>query len=796
MMIAKRVDHNSKTYYQSLKGHIEDGLRILYSYFEIKQNVIKSFCNRWNIDLEKFYKDLFLTVALHDIGKLTKEFQRNIEKGKRSHRFPHPLFGIPILLEIPFEQYKGIPLSLLAILGHHSQLHKTIYKSGNISKEVVYLDEEILDFVNVKMEELYKKLGFNKYFGYSTLKIPSFPSLNRDDIVEDFIGKYIKASTDVTSTKSIFTFMFSILQLCDDYSSANFSHFIKNNYSSSFNFDSVITDTSEFVYDIELEEDGIKDRLFGKYTPYKFQKDLFNTSNKFIFLFAPCGRGKTEAALWWAFKLKKALERDKIIFALPTQVTCNAMYERLIDKYKLNKKNVGLFHGKSSIALKYRNERKEEMIQDDYASDDENDFKSYDILRDEVFKGNVFFKPITVTTIDHLAYSFVHGFSQSDFACGNLQNAILIFDEVHYYEKQTLDILLRLFNILKKIDIPHLLMTGTAPNFLLKKIEESGYKIIKDEEGLSYKPFVISKKADFISSKDEIIESIIDDYKKSKNIFVIVNQVEWAQNFYKELKSQLINVIDEPNMVLYHSRFIHKHRVKKEEEIREKVKQSPCILVTTQVIEISLDISCDVMYTTIAPPDAIGQRGGRINRSGKFFESEFTYEVKLFSIDSHLPYPEEIIKSSWQSFNDGAYSYEDIKNVCDEVYKNYDLEKDMRFNDFFKKNVLFGDHYKDIAHGDEQGKGLKIRPDDFQQISVVPSRVYEEAEGLVRNGNAMWAEYEVKIPFYKLRNDIKEHGEWFYFHKREGGKIIECDYEYDYELGIQFNKHYSRIVFI
>ena len=174
MMIAKRVEHNGKAYYQSFKGHIEDGLRILYSYFEMKQNVIQSFCNRWNIDGEKFPKDLFLTVALHDVGKLTEQFQRNIREGKRSHKYPHPLFGIPVLLEMPFEQYKGIPLSLLAILGHHSQLHKTIYKSSNLSKDVAYLDEEILEFVNIEIEELYKKLGFNKYFGYSSIKITSF----------------------------------------------------------------------------------------------------------------------------------------------------------------------------------------------------------------------------------------------------------------------------------------------------------------------------------------------------------------------------------------------------------------------------------------------------------------------------------------------------------------------------------------------------------------------------------------------------------------------------------------------
>jgi len=61
---------------------------------------------------------------------------------------------------------------------------------------------------------------------------------------------------------------------------------------------------------------------------------------------------------------------------------------------------------------------------------------------------------------------------------------------------------------------------------------------------------------------------------------------------------------------------IKKDRKTKENEIEEKDgwKNRGLILIATQIVEISLDINFEILFTEIAPVDSLVQRMGRINR--------------------------------------------------------------------------------------------------------------------------------------------------------------------------------------
>lgn len=787
-MIAKRVIKNNKPYYQTFTGHTSDALILLKEYFIRKTNVLQSFCKQWDLDPILFMKDLFLAVVFHDIGKLTKQFQDNIKMGKRSQKYPHPLFGLPILMEISFEiRIENILIPPIAILGHHTQLHRSIYNSSNIASSVFYCDEYIIEFANTIVINLYKKYGFNNYFKLNKIILVNWEKNKSWQIWDNIIKPWIcKDFNNKFLVKSIFSYFFSILQICDDYSSCNFASYIQNKNISETYYDSVLSEPGKYIYDHSIEIGDLKDRILGGKNLYAFQQEVIQKEKENSFIFAPCGRGKTEASLLWAYIIKKKSDRDRIVFALPTQVTCNAMYKRLIEEYGFGENNVGLFHGMSFASLKYFEKNKNEH-------DILSEIKDIHLIRNENFKGNIFLKPITVTTIDHLILSFAHGFPQADFALGNLLNSVIIFDEVHYYERITLEVLLKLFFYLRKMRIPHLLMTGTAPDFLLRRLTKN-YTIIKDNAGLAFNPFLIEKKNEILNT-DKSIKEIYDDYIKNKKVFIIVNQVKWAQNLYDELQTFFKKMKKKPIICLYHSRYIYKDRIEKEKMIKNMVKQSPCVLITTQVIEISLNISCDVMYTNVAPPDAIGQRGGRLNRSGESFKGAFLYKLKLFLAENERPYKEDIITKSWQNFKNGPATYQNIKQICDIVYNDYTLIPDTRFNDLFKANILFGDKPYEIAYGTEEGKAFKIRDNSFQTISVIPSVVYSKALDEVKNNNAQWSEYEVNIPFYLYKQEIDKNEVQNFIYVDDIKRII-CHYPYDFVKGMQISTTNNNDTFI
>jgi CRISPR-associated endonuclease/helicase Cas3 len=775
--IAKLELKNEEKYFQTLNGHTLDCLKILKAYIERNNETIAQFCERWGLNKKKFLRNLFLIVYLHDIGKLTKEFQENIKQNKRSNRYPHPYFGVFLLHKSFNNTILDVPLELAAILGHHTQLYDQLYLDNNQFEKPTFLENKIKEFISNSIK-IYKHLGFDEIFEFNgfTIEIPEF-SWRKIEKVRNSLIKEINIFSEENKkhelVKSVFTYIFSILQTCDDYASAHFSKFVEKYDGDERLFESVLEDPYEYVPTLNLK-DPIK-IIFKNKKPYDFQKDLLQPY-KFVTLFAPCGRGKTEAALLWAINALKEFKRNKIVFAMPTQTTSNAMYDRL--KAIFGEENVGLYHGRSFIKLK------DELTNEKEEYDEE---KNIEEIRSETFKGNVFFKPITITTVDHLIYSFVKGFSQADFALGNLQNAVIIFDEVHYYEKLTLEHLLTLFKLLKKMDIPHLLMSGTLPHFMLKELQD--YHHIVDKEGLNFKPFKIELYAHTLSNEE--IEEIVQNYKKGLTQFIILNTVERAKQFYLWLKEKLGT---KANIMLYHSQFTYTDRIKKENEIYQKVNHKPFILVATQVIEISLDISCDIMFSELAPPDAIGQRAGRLNRNGKNWKNKVEHILKIYLPENNLPYEENIITKTCKVAEEyqQPVSYKDIKKLCDSVYENYNLSIPSNLINYFQKSTIFGEHWKKIATESEEGLKFKVREEKIQYIDVVPESIFLE-----KGKEALKVENMAKIPLYYLLEDIKNESGFFYKETNKYGKFFWiCSYPYNYETGFTYFEDMKKEVYI
>ena len=807
---AEKCYYDESLLFQSLEGHVTDCLKILKTFIDSNDKMLENFSNKWNLNYTHLIKNLFLTTYLHDVGKLTEEFQRNINCGKHSQFYPHAFFSTPIIfylytqkrLEPVFSDEK-IHLQLCCILGHHTQLFNSIYDDVRTTPR--FIQNEIIEVLN-KMPEIHQRLGFEDLFPLDWTPLESLDNMYLIDN-EPLFNKIIKCRNslkiesreirDKNRVKAIYSIFHSLLKLSDDYASYSFHEFAKKYRGTQRTFGDVLEDANNFVLGLPVL--SLDDILKGN-APYGFQEKLHRESPKFCSLFAPCGRGKTEAALLWATNICRETGRNKIIFAMPTQITSNSMRDRLCDLF--GEDNVGLFHGKSFVKLK--GDKREEKDADEELEADE-----LEEVRDDNFKGNIFFKPVTVTTIDHVIYSFVHGFSQADFALGNLQNAVVIFDEVHYYEEQTLRYLLNLFKIMSEMDIPYFLMSGTLPQFFVesvKKINSALAGPIIDMEGINFEPFKIKVYSEPLLDMDgfneKVVNEICNNYRKRLSQFIILNTVRRSQRFYERLR-KTFDSSENPNIILHNSQFTYRDRTEKEREIHNKASTRPFILVATQVIEISLDISCDVMYTELAPPDALAQRGGRLNRKGRHWHSDgIEYVMNVFLPEEFFkdtsvkdtPYSFSLLEATKARLSDGPYSYSKFKDLCDAIYQNYKLLPEKNLSIVFNECCLFGYSPLDVTYGSEDDpKLLQIREEKMQTIEAVPFIYYNNDE------TNLTVENQVKIPLWWYKEDLKKQGNAVCFQlvaKKAGRKMkhyLVCNVPYSKETGFDYdrNKEYE-----
>ena len=100
--------------------------------------------------------------------------------------------------------------------------------------------------------------------------------------------------------------------------------------------------------------------------------------------------------------------------------------------------------------------------------------------------------------------------------------------------------------------------------------------------------------------------------------------------------------------------------------------------MSTQVVEVSLDISFDLMVTEAAPLDALIQRFGRVNRKRSDVTIGRFKPVYVLSppeeIKEALPYDLDIIKRSYAVLSDGEMLQENsLQEKIDQVFTEIDF---------------------------------------------------------------------------------------------------------------------------
>jgi len=769
--IAKKK--KDKDVYQSLAGHTEDSLLVFKDYLTKNTAVLKRFSDDFSVDYDLLASIIYLSLYLHDIGKLTVEFQKNIKKGMPCGVISHPFFSFPLISTTLPEEMDIIVR--LCILSHHSQLYNRIYEDARLKNRVTYFLKLIKEFIN-NSKITFNKLELSKFFQLQAFpiyklsdeyKLDSF-QLDADIKDELRLIKYIHGNmvrNNEARTKALYSLVLSILKFCDAKASENFEKADLESgklYQGLFDID----DSINVVYSRDvINTASIK--IF-KNSPYNYQTEV-NRSNGLTFLIsAPCGRGKTEAALSKAISIIEKEGKNKLIFALPTQITSNAMYSRL--KEIFGAENVGIYHGLSRFV---------HYVEDNIVTEDDEDVIKDDDISTIVREEKVFLKPLTVTTVDHLVYSLVHGYKQADYALGNILASVVIFDEIHYYEHHTLRYIIEAMEILRKLKVPHIAMSGTLPDCIVKNLGYE-YSLIEDREGFEFKPFIIESRTSFMN---EAIDEIVELYESGEKQIIILNTIGRAQDIY----SQLIEEIGaQDNIILYHSMFTHYDRAYSEESKESTIfswknnKNAPerWIIVSTQAIEISVDISCTVMHTEIAPIDAIGQRGGRLNRGAKHHNN--TAKMIVYRTENYRPYyfgkdgEVNFVQRTEEIIKDGEITYQTIRDWCSKVYHDVTLNQ-QNLTRIFNECTLFGYSPREVRYSEDEGNLVKFRETHFIKQDVIPE-VYWDS--VLRKFPEL---IMVKIPYWWL----KKYPDFFYI---EDEKHTICRLPYSADTGFSLEE--------
>ena len=581
--------------------------------------------------------------------------------------------------------------------------HHTLFPYSIKNVKFNFLDEAKEFFKNYKKiyeKVLQKECRYNFEFKVNN----SYVALNE---LEDDL-KYIREFKILDKLRVLYSYTSGILNVADWIASAKFNNTLVD----------LISIKQKLKFNFELRD---------------FQKNLA-TSNTSVLVEIPTGEGKTEGALLWA-NSNILNKNTKIIYTLPTSTTSNKLYERVVNIF--NKSKCTLLHSSSRLYLEEK-----------YENEDDNVFRS------EMIFSSTFNKAITVSTLDSLLKYFIN-LDRFNITTKNFFNSLIILDEIHSYDLKLMGFLKRFLEICDAFNVKVCLMSASIPNRIKKLLNLDRYKLITQKELFEKKAIEI-KKRDYIL--DEDIEAILEKYQENKKVLVIRNTISKAQETFKILE-------DKADVILYHSAFKKIDRAKKEELIFNKLnEQKPFILIATQVVEVSLDIDFDVMFSDLAPIDSLIQRFGRVNRK----KSPNKGEVYIYQVSNVKPYRDFILDATFKYLEDGYFPIkkynEWLNKVYDEIFSNKVFQNELK--------RLFEDGYnrfeKEVTrlNGIEKNKNFyDLRDITYQKNDYL---LYED----YMNDNIDF-KYTVSLPIWLEKQFLyKAQRETFY-------KILKVDYSFE-----------------
>lgn len=689
-MIEKIIENKYAKPDKTIKEHTDDLLRQLEDLYKLGY-----------IEDVKLYDLTKKACLYHDIGKINEEFQKRVKKPKKTRfnekkEVSHNILSIYFIDKDDFENEEEYLIVTHAVLNHHD-----------------YCD--VFEVIREKKDLIESLISDYDHFNISNVTKSKLAL-----IAEDPNAIKIKG----------------YLHKCDYAASGDYVAEYENDF---------LEESLEKL--LKRWKKKNKDAKWNELQEY-----CIENKNENIIVVAQTGMGKTEAGLHW-------IGDDKGFFILPIRTAINAIYDRIVTEvlnydenklddsyYNRNKKmevdqKVAILHSNS---LEHYFDFYEKYNEREDKKEDEKEL--LDIIKYEEM-GKHLSIPLNISTMDQL-FDFVYKYKGYELKLTTLSYSKVVIDEIQMYGPDLLAYLIYGLEQVVKQGGKVAILTATLPPFireLLSKNIDFKYK----EGG-----FIDDSIRHNLKIIDERInaEDICDLYEVNKEngvgnkILVVCNTVKEAQNIYKNIKEILSDDIQKNEVNILHSKFIKRDRREKEKQILEfgqtYVKDTKDIdiqngiWVCTSIVEASLDIDFDYLFTELQDLSSMFQRLGRCNRKG-VKSSDNTNCYIYTEIDENLLTKENdkgdifidetIFNLSKEAIStvDGKISE---KEKMDLIEKYLTMENLKRSNYIRKYNEIYK-YIRDIPIYHFEADNIDLR--NILSVDIIPGKIYEDNKGKI-----------------------------------------------------------------
>lgn len=343
-----------------------------------------------------------------------------------------------------------------------------------------------------------------------------------------------------------------------------------------------------------------------------------------VLIEAPMGEGKTEAGIYAALQMARQWKKHGFYVGLPTSATSNQMVGRMRAFLALHglEDTVRLLHSMAWLV--------DEDLPEMQFDTEEKAYAARWLL--PVRRGLL--APYAVGTVDQ-AMMAVLMVKYGVLRLLGLAQKTLVIDELHSYDVYMSELIERLLEWCKALEIPVVMLSATLPPEkkaqmlspymteelpqdypAITAITEDGRAVVRKIARTEKHSVVSVSLCPILQDPEQIARKAAELVQDGGCLCVLLNEVDQAQTVYQALKQMGFD----GETLLFHARFPAEWRQEIEAQcIRwfgkdKSHRPKKAILVATQVVEQSLDVDFDAMMTAVAPIDLLLQRVGRVFR--------------------------------------------------------------------------------------------------------------------------------------------------------------------------------------